>query len=112
MTIEGSAPSETMAEGPEFPPPRRMERLDSSETGEDRLTRRELEVLGLMAGGTGTDAIGLHLGITRVTVRNHAQRILKKLRAHSRLEAVATARRRGLLRGSEPAGFDLMQLHP
>lgn len=62
-----------------------------------RLTPREREVLGLMAGGTGTRAIGSQLAISPATVRNHIQRILRKLGVHSRRAAVATARRAGLV---------------
>ena len=61
------------------------------------LTVREREILNLLAEGIGTDGIRRQLKISRVTVRNHVQRILHKLNAHSRLEALARARRKGLL---------------
>lgn len=64
---------------------------------EEKLTNREREILGLFAEGLGTDAIALRLGISRVTVRNHSQRILAKLRVHSRLAAVAQGYREGLI---------------
>jgi putative two-component system response regulator len=64
------------------------------------LTSREMDVLRLMAEGLSNDAIGGRLGLRVNTVRNHGQRILTKLDAHSKLEAVAVARRRGLF----PAG--------
>jgi two-component system, NarL family, nitrate/nitrite response regulator NarL len=63
------------------------------------LTRREREILNLLAEGIGTEGIRRQLAISRVTVRNHVQRILGKLGAHSRLEALAYARREGLLPG-------------
>lgn len=63
-----------------------------------QLTTRELEVLGLMAEGLGGPAIALKLGISTNTVRTHIQSILTKLQVHSRLEAVAFALRRGLVR--------------
>ena len=63
----------------------------------ERLTNREREILGLFAEGLGTDAISGRLGISRVTVRNHAQRILAKLGVHSRLAAVAQGYREGLI---------------
>jgi DNA-binding NarL/FixJ family response regulator len=63
------------------------------------LTRREREILNLLAEGIGTEGIRRQLAISRVTVRNHVQRILGKLGAHSRLEALAHARREGLLPG-------------
>ncbi|MPZ81572.1 MAG: response regulator [Actinophytocola sp.] len=61
------------------------------------LTAREQETLGLLANGASTDEIGARLGVTRNTVRNHVQRILDKLGARSKLEAVAIARREGLV---------------
>jgi DNA-binding NarL/FixJ family response regulator len=58
------------------------------------LTPREREVLALFAEGLGTEATAARLQISRVTVRNHSQRILAKLGVHSRLAAVA--RRNGV----------------
>jgi len=58
-----------------------------------RLTRREREVLQLMAQGHGTDAIARRLVITHATARSHIQNILTKLGVHSRLEAVVQALR-------------------
>ena len=62
-----------------------------------RLTVREREVLYLLAGGTSTAAIGQRLHIARNTARAHVQRVIEKLGAHSKLEAVAVARRTGLI---------------
>ncbi len=62
-----------------------------------RLSRREREVLRMLADGLATDAIADALFISRNTVRAHVQRVISKLGAHSKLEAVAIARRRGLL---------------
>jgi DNA-binding NarL/FixJ family response regulator len=61
------------------------------------LTSRELDVLRLMADGLSNEAIAGRLGLRVNTVRNHGQHILTKLGAHSKLEAVAAARRSGLL---------------
>lgn len=58
-----------------------------------RLTRREKEVLHLMAEGTGTRGMAEALFIGEATVRHHVQSILHKLGVHSRLEAVAKYRR-------------------
>jgi DNA-binding NarL/FixJ family response regulator len=72
-------------------------------TGRDRaggraaLTAREQEVLVLLSEGAGIDEISGRLRVARNTVRNHVQRILEKLGARSRLEAVVIARRNGLL---------------
>jgi len=61
------------------------------------VTQRELEVLGLLADGLVTREIAERLFISVNTARNHIQRLIAKLGAHSRLEAVAIARRAGLL---------------
>jgi PAS domain S-box-containing protein len=61
------------------------------------LTRRELEILRLLATGadTKTAADGLH--VSPATIRNHVQNILSKLGVHSRLQAVAYATTHRLL---------------
>lgn len=64
------------------------------------LTPREREVLDLLAQGESKEAIARRLFLSANTVRNHIQNILGKLGAHSRLEAVATARREGLIHPS------------
>jgi PAS domain S-box-containing protein len=61
------------------------------------LTPRQHQVLQLLAAGSSTEQIAAALTISRETVRNHVRHILRALGAHSRLEAVATARRAGLL---------------
>lgn len=61
------------------------------------LTRREHETLLLLAEGISTGEVGTRLGVTYNTARNHVQRVLEKLGARSKLEAVAIARREGLL---------------
>lgn len=63
----------------------------------DSLTRREKEVLALMAEGLDNRAIAADLGIGFTTVRGHVQNILEKLDAHSKLEALACAARYALL---------------
>ena len=61
------------------------------------LTRREIEVLRLLTQGARTKPIAAQLRVSPATVRNHVQNLLRKLNAHSRLEAVAYARRHRLL---------------
>ena len=56
------------------------------------LTQREREVLILLAEGATTREISERLFISLNTTRNHVQRLIGKLGAHSRLEAVAAAR--------------------
>ncbi|MBT2468985.1 response regulator transcription factor [Streptomyces sp. ISL-66] len=63
-----------------------------------RLTPRERETLSLLGEGLGAAEISRRLGVALNTARNHVQRVLEKLGARSQLEAVAVARREGLLR--------------
>jgi RNA polymerase sigma factor (sigma-70 family) len=57
------------------------------------LTPREREVLDLMTRAIGTDEMADRLGVSRTTIRNHVQRILRKLDVHNRAEAIAMALR-------------------
>ncbi len=59
--------------------------------GSSVLSKRELEVLQLMATGANTKALAERLHVSPATIRNHAQNIFAKLDVHSRLEAVAWA---------------------
>jgi len=61
------------------------------------LTPRQLEVLGLLGEGAAARVIAQRLGLAETTVRNHIRAILLELGAHSQLEAVAKARRVGLV---------------
>ncbi|TMK19984.1 MAG: response regulator transcription factor, partial [Actinobacteria bacterium] len=64
------------------------------------LTPRESEVLKMLAEGVSNQKIAEKLVVSMHTVRNHVQNVITKLGAHSKLEAVATAMREGLLRHS------------
>jgi DNA-binding NarL/FixJ family response regulator len=73
-------------------------RAEAERTKErDRFTRREVEILGLMAEGLDNNAIAEHLIIGVNTVRWHVQQVLEKLDAHSKLEAVARGTELGLV---------------
>jgi PAS domain S-box-containing protein len=61
------------------------------------LTRREIEILRLLAAGAGTRAMAERLHVSTATIRNHVQNITSKLGVHSRLEAVVYATRHRLL---------------
>lgn len=63
-----------------------------------RLTRREREVLALLAQGGDNHAIAQRLVISPQTARTHIQNVLAKLEVHSRLEAAAFAARNGIHR--------------
>jgi len=61
------------------------------------LTRREREVLQLLAAGMTNKEIASRLGVTDHTVKFHVNGILGKLGAVTRTEAVVEAARRGLI---------------
>jgi DNA-binding NarL/FixJ family response regulator len=61
------------------------------------LTRRQLEILRHLADGLTTRQIAEREWLSRATVRNHVSGIFVALDCHSRLEAVAEARRRHLV---------------
>ncbi|MDR3670782.1 MAG: response regulator transcription factor [Holophaga sp.] len=63
----------------------------------DPLTRREIEVLGLMAGGFSNREIGDALGATEGTVKNHISNILSKLGVRDRIRAVLKGLETGLI---------------
>jgi LuxR family maltose regulon positive regulatory protein len=61
------------------------------------LTSKELQVLALLAGGQSNLALAEKLFVSESTVRTHLRSINAKLNARSRLEALAIARRDGLI---------------
>jgi two-component system NarL family response regulator len=61
------------------------------------LTKREREVLALLARGADNDAIAQALVISPQTARTHIQNVLGKLGVHSRLEAAAFVIQNGVL---------------
>jgi DNA-binding NarL/FixJ family response regulator len=64
---------------------------------EDNLTRREIEVLRLVAEGNSNKEIAQLLFISDDTVKMHVRNILSKLGANDRTQAVTTALRRGIV---------------
>lgn len=68
-----------------------------------QLTRRQREILDLIAAGRSTAEIARELTLAPDTVRNHLRNLLRELDAHSRVEAVANAQRLGLL-AARPLG--------
>jgi DNA-binding CsgD family transcriptional regulator len=69
----------------------------TSTASHPHLTPRQTQILRMLAHGYSTHQIAAELHLAVETVRNHVRRLLRALDAHSRLEAVATARRDGLL---------------
>lgn len=79
----------------------RREQREQAATPKSRdapdLTARQLEVLEMISAGRSAREIGAHLYLSEATVRNHIRSLLQALDAHSQLEAVAHARRAGLI---------------
>lgn len=65
--------------------------------GDENLTTRELEVLGLIRDGHRNKQIADVLGIAETTVNFHIKNLVGKLNANDRTHAVTIAIRRGLL---------------
>jgi two-component system nitrate/nitrite response regulator NarL len=61
------------------------------------LTRREREVLELLAAGATSEQLAEELSLSPHTVRTHIQNIMSKLQVHSRLEAATFAVRHGIV---------------
>jgi DNA-binding NarL/FixJ family response regulator len=68
--------------------------------GAEQLTRREREVLSLIARGYSNKRIALELGIAEKTVKTHVGHVLAKLGVADRTQAALHAVRAGLASGS------------
>jgi PAS domain S-box-containing protein len=62
-----------------------------------QLTLRQRQILELIASGLSTAEVAKELTLSTETVRNHLRNASQELHAHSRVEAIATAQRLGLL---------------
>jgi DNA-binding NarL/FixJ family response regulator len=67
------------------------------EEGERTLTARQREILQMLADGMHTEEVARQLGLSTETVRTHTKRILSKLGAGTRTQAVAIGIRSGLI---------------
>lgn len=67
------------------------------------LTQRELEILQWIAEGLSNKLVAKKLSLSIYTVKNHVHRILKKLGAQDRFEAVHHAVEHRLLAGTPPS---------
>jgi DNA-binding NarL/FixJ family response regulator len=70
------------------------------DTETPRLTPRETEVLGALARGLPTKAIGREMSVSPKTVEAHIARLFAKLKARHRAHAVSVAMEMGLLEGN------------
>ncbi|MDK0523039.1 helix-turn-helix transcriptional regulator [Streptomyces sp. ML-6] len=68
-----------------------------TEPGGVRLAPREVDVLACVASGATNAAAAKRLGLRPETVKGYLRAAMRKLGAHTRLEAVVAARRAGLL---------------
>ncbi len=69
--------------------------------GAPALTPRQHEVIRLLGSGLTTSQMAEVMALSPETVRNHVKSTLRELNAKSRLEAVLTAYRLGLLHRPE-----------
>lgn len=83
----------------DFPPEKAVNLISTTRapSRETILSDREFEVLKLLAKGRTTKEIAKQLFISRTTVNNHVQHMMKKLSAHTRLEAIRRAEHAGLI---------------
>jgi DNA-binding NarL/FixJ family response regulator len=65
--------------------------------GDRTLSARQREILQMLADGMQTEAVAQRLGLSTETVRTHTKRILAKLEASTRTQAVAIGIRHGLI---------------
>ena len=84
-------------------PPPAPEGGDSASTPvPNKLTSRELEVLGLLAQGKTNQDIAEELLISRATAKVHVQHIIAKLEVSDRTQAIVCAFKQGLIRPPQP----------
>jgi DNA-binding NarL/FixJ family response regulator len=83
--------------GAQYVPPQVLKPTDHLSTSVVHVTRRQQQILDLLARGRSNKQIARELGLTPGTVRIHMTAIFKALQASNRTEAVFVARRLGLL---------------
>jgi two-component system response regulator NreC len=76
---------------------------DISGAAAGALSKRESQVMRMLAAGHTNKEIGVELGISVRTVEMHRERVLQKLKLSSRADIVRYALARGLLH--EPLGL-------
>jgi DNA-binding NarL/FixJ family response regulator len=68
-----------------------------TDVADDTLTKREHEVLALMADGLSNKQIAARLEISEHTAKFHVNSILQKMNAQKRVEAVVRAAKMGII---------------
>ena len=71
--------------------------LDAGKLAELGITRREHEILGLIAEGLSNREIGERLFVSENTVKTHSSRLFAKLGVNRRVQAVQKGRELGLI---------------
>jgi two-component system NarL family response regulator len=92
----GEAPLSPVIAGKMLRQFRRQAALDAPAGSVASLTRREREVLTLVAQGASNKEVADRLYLTEGTVKNHLHKILDKLHLHNRVQATALAIQEGL----------------
>jgi DNA-binding NarL/FixJ family response regulator len=96
--VAGSVVRAALGTAPAADLPPEIEARAAGSTGDRPLTRREREVLALLHAGLTYEELASALAIATNTVRAHVRSLYDKLGVHSRAQAIAVGRRRGLLR--------------
>ena len=94
--IRNAVAGETVI-GQEFVPKLLEDAQRGVPMGQPDVTKREQEVLELVAEGMANREIAEQLGISARTAQKHLENLFKKFSVHDRTELVAHAFRRGLL---------------
>jgi DNA-binding NarL/FixJ family response regulator len=84
--------------------PAELASLLAAHLGDESLSKREVQVLTLVAAGNSNREIGARLSVTEETAKAHMKRIIAKLGANDRTHAVTLALARGILPAGSGAG--------
>lgn len=83
---------------------RHEEEMRALRDGYASLTRREREVMALVASGLSNKRVGRELGISLITVKAHRGKVMRKMTADSLADLVTKAARLGLATAHTPEG--------
>jgi two-component system nitrate/nitrite response regulator NarL len=75
----------------------KSEYSSQDESAKFRLTHRQRQLVGLLAGGLSNKEIAANLNLSEFTVKNHIHRIMREVDAENRYEVVDVIRASGLL---------------
>jgi DNA-binding NarL/FixJ family response regulator len=95
---------ETVARGGTYVDPRLRPKLLSRDTTQRMpvLSKREREIMDLLAQGLTGEDVAERLVLSSETVKTHIRNAMAKLEAHTRVHAVAIALREGFISGEGP----------